>query len=343
MRHREERILKMKALNIAVAACLFAVLAAEAQDAGEGDASRWTFTAGPSWRHNVRTRLRSRQSSAQSAGSSYSSSTSGAYVNPDNDGSTSDWSGTPVIVDDPETPGESLYALQSMQQSAETVTSGSLSDGGGKDYDDSVGLALSACYDVWRNDLLSVGIRGSFSGCWNMRSKAGGGSLLSTTRTSTTTTTYTFDTGPEPSLGVAPVSGVDEVYTSSAQSSTESTEEIVRSGGGSVRWKGDLYLLGLGPRVSVHVTDWLDVYAGCEMLVGISHASVSSSYGRGSETDAQLGCGAYLGLSGWYENIGVFGQVGYDCIRESEASCGGYRAETDYSGLSVTAGLALRF
>ncbi len=333
----------MKALNIAAAAFLFAVLAVEAQETEVADRSRWTFTAGPACRHNVRTRFRGGQSHVPSAGSSYSSSTSGAYVNPDNDGATADWRGTPIVVDDPVSPGESLYALQSVLQSVETSTSGSSSGGGGKDDDDALGLALSACYDVWSSDLFSVGLRGSFSGFWNLRSRAQGSSLVSTRTTTTTTTTYTFDTGPEPSLGEAPVSGVDEVYTDSALSSTETSEEVLRQGGGSVRWKGDLYQLGLGPRAALHVTDWLDVYAGCEMLLGISRASVSCSSGSGSDTDAKFGCGGYLGLAGWYEYVGVFAQVGYDYLDESEVSCGGYRAETDYSGMNVTVGLAVRF
>jgi len=319
----------MKALNVAAAAFLTAVLAVDAQEVEGTDYSRWTFTVGPSWRHNVRTRFRTRRSNAQS----YGYGAYGAYVNPDNDGATSDWSGTPVVVDDPEVPGESLYALQTVQQSVDASANGS--SGGGKDDDDSIGLALSACYDVWRNDFFSVGIRGSFSGFWNMSGRSRVASLVSTR-----TTTYTFDTGPDPSLGVAPVSGVDEVYTDSAQTSTE-VSEVVR--GGSIRWKGDLYQLGLGPRAAVHVTDWLDVYAGCEMLLGISHASVSSSSGSGSDTDAKLGCGGYVGLAGWYEDVGVFAQVGYDYLDESEVSCSGFRAETDYSGLNVSAGLAVRF
>ncbi len=117
----------------------------------------------------------------------------------------------------------------------------------------------------------------------------------------------------------------------------------MRYGGGSVRWKGDLYQLGLGPKATVHCTEWLDAYAGCEMLVGISHSSLDTPSGRGSDTDARLGCGGYLGLAGWYECVGVFAQVGYDYLDDSSISAGGYRAKTDFSGLNLSVGLAVRF
>ncbi len=333
--------MNMRALNFVSALFLFAVLAAEASGFDGDGGSRWTFSAGPSWRNNVRTSVKTRSSGPVSA-PYITVVDSGDYVNPVNDGSTSDWSGTPVVVDDPTTPGQKLYALKSVR-TVEDHSSASV-PGGGKDYEDSIGLSLGACCDVWANDLISVGIRGSFSGSWNMRSRFGGAMVLDTTKTTTTTTTYTFDTGPVPNFGGPPVSGVDEVYTDSAQVSSATTSSgSIRGGAGSVRWKGDLYMLGLGPRVSAHVADWLEVYGGCEMLVGISHSSVSSSHGSGSDTDAQLGCGAYLGLAGWHGNIGVFGQVGYDCLPESEVSAGGCRAETDYSGLAVTVGVALEF
>lgn len=43
------------------------------------------------------------------------------------------------------------------------------------------------------------------------------------------------------------------------------------------------------------------------------------------------------------ENIGFFGQVGYEWIDEDDVSVRGVRATTDYSSLVLSAGIQVRF
>ena len=281
-------------------------------------ADRWSFTIGPAMRSNMKTTL-SGGTRAAAAGGAYEDGRIGSGTG----GSTADWSGNPTIVPDPVDVGQTLYALQLTRSEASAT--------GGSEDETALGLSLSACYDFLATEDFALGLRGSFGGWWNMDETFSGGS-------SRYTDTYLFENGPVPELGTSPVSGLDEVDT------VPSSRDYLSGGPGSrTKISSDLYVLGLGPRAAWHATKWLDAYAGVEGLVGISKTDLTAGGASASDTSAALGAGGYAGLAAYIGYVGFYAQVGYEYLDPADVSAGGLKAETDFSGLTVSAGLCVRF
>ena len=276
----------------------------------------WNLTVGYAWRAQADTDFKGGE--RLSSGGGYADGT----VSP----GTADWTGGSIVDDvvlDVFTPGQYLYALKLNR--AESV-------GGGSDEDAMSGVNVAADYDFWDVGPVSFGVNVRFAGYWGLKNSSAGGY-------SNYVDYFPFESGPFPGYG-APASGVDVAGAADPQY----REYLAGGPGGRVTLKSDLYQIGFGPKVTWHVLSCLDVYGGVEALCTFANSELDAGGASTDEVNCLWGVGGHVGFTGWMtENVGLFGQVGYEWIDEDDVSARGVRAETDYSSLVLSAGLQVRF
>lgn len=201
----------------------------------------------------------------------------------------------------------------------------------GSDEDSIHGFTAAMGYDFYEGEAISIGATLRFAGYWGLNNSTPGGYMVYND-------TYRF-TGlldgrdPQPDR-----MNFDE------PDAYEGRDYIIGGPGGRVTLKSDLYQIGLGPKVTWHALSFLDVYGGVEALCCFVNSDLDAGGAAKSEVSNLWGVGGHLGLTGYVtENIGVFGQAGYEWIDEDEIRVKGISAKTDYSSLVLSAGLQFRF
>ena len=341
----------MNKFNVCFALC---VLTSLSSFADEGELGRWTFSAGPAWRSRVKIETSGRIAAPTPAAN---------RTDPSLDMNVpANWEaeGPAVKVADPlaGVPGSGvpaggqLWQVSSMRTEY-TGVAGRDYAVGASDEDAPLGLTLSAGYDFYRGETFAVGLNLRFAGYWNMKSETRGNYNAGHTHIESYTDHSVF-----PGCPVLGTFGedVDPAYDRPvANGSTPNTalfrDEDYGSRMISTRLRSDLYQIGLGPKVTwspfvgwCEWMEWLDVYGGVEVLCNLARTEFDADGHSSSQTDCLLGFGGNVGLVGNItDNIGIYGQVGYEWVDKSDVSTGGFKADIDYSSLVLSAGVQVRF
>lgn len=201
----------------------------------------------------------------------------------------------------------------------------------GSDDESAHGVTASVGYDFYEGETFSLGATLRFAGYWGIKNSRPGGYMVYND-------TYRFTgllDGIDPQPDRTNYDEPDEYL---------GRDYLVGGPGGRVTLKSDLYQIGLGPKATWHALSFLDVYGGVEALCCFTSSDLDAGGASTSEVNNLWGVGGHLGLAGCItENLGVFGQVGYEWIDEDDVSVKGIHAKTDYSSLVLSAGLQYRF
>ena len=290
---------------------------------------RWHLTVGPAWRARVKTEI-SGATSVESASASRTSTKE---------------SGGRVVVRDPvqEPAGATLYA------DTETVTETIVTPGGGAaamgatDERRPLGVKAKFGYDVWANEAFAVALDLRFAGYWNIKSSASGAAHGGSMSVRRTTDYYLYENGPYPDDSDFEFASPNEdPYLPYRETSDETT--LFASQVRGARLTADLYQIGIGPSVTWHALSWLDAYAGVAALCNIASLDFDAGSQGSSETQCRLGFAGEVGLVGYLtDNLGIYGEVGYEWIDGFDASVGNLNADVDFSSLVVSAGFVFAF
>ena len=305
---------------------------AAAVAATASQAEGWRFSAGPAWRSRVEVKT----SGSASAPLATLGANSVTYEY-DTDHAE--------VVDDPIDPTEKLWDVpvtrtEVIQSTGDGVAS--LSD---SDDPSALGLNLSAGYDVYSGDWFSVGLGLRFAAYFDMKSSSSAFLDTGSTRTRVSTGWFLHEDMPYPpsALPAIPDSSTCPTFRDEKVKS-----DVIDYGTGSrlvtSRYRADLWQIGVGPNVTWHALSWLDAYAGAEAILNLVAADFDANGSSTSRTDCLLGFGGHVGLEAKLtDNLGLYGQVGYEWVDASDASAGGIDANADFSSLVVSAGVCFRF
>ena len=328
----------MKKIIFGCVVGLLAISAAAETSEGRGP---WHLTVGPAWRARVKMET---SGSAATPSIAASSSKTGYDKNPDNGWSASDVSGQKP---DPDGVGGDLWAIGASYTETTVTAGGGDAAMGATDVERPLGVKAKFGYDVWANEAFAVALDLRFAGYWNMRSTCLGRSGSATKTTRTVTDYWLFKGGPFPD---DPVNGSDFDFAPDPELDSRSREygepTATAIGGAAVRSRltADLYQIGIGPSVTWHALSWLDAYAGVAALCNIASLDFDAGSQSSSETQCRFGVAAEVGLIGYLtENLGLYGEVGYEWIDGFDASVGNLNADVDFSSLVVSAGFVFAF
>lgn len=332
---------------LTVAAVSFAALVVRGGGEGlEKSSPRgpWSFSAGPAWRSSMDVDFSgTRQVNFTGTGTGYENGHVGAD---DGSGRTSDWSGPTATLPDPTAPGYNMAGLQLIG----TQNANGILNGNGSDDDSGMGVNLSAGYEFYEAGNFRFGLNLRLAGYWGM--KAAVSSNNGVVEQVRFRDTYLFpnwvdgDATPTPGTDLVSTTPMGGAYARTVIGGGQ-TAPTAFSG----RLRSDLYQIGLGPKVTwspfvgwCEWMEWLDVYGGVEILCNLAHSEFDADGSSSSQTDCLLGFGGNVGLVGNItENIGIYGQVGYEWVDKSDVSTGGFKADIDYSSLVLSAGVQVRF
>lgn len=282
----------------------------------------WSFSAGYAWRQQADTSFKGGKTAQTAPGGVYDDGRAnlGAIAA---DGYY-DWDGgTFVGIPSRTVVGKDEYALALNRKEAVAA---------GGDEEGAHGLTLSAGYGFYETEAFELAAVLRFAGYWGLGNGGRGGYA-------DYDDTYRFGGGLLVDEGVLPArDNYDRLDTYEGRS--------YRAGGpdGRIRLKSDLYQIGFGPKVTWHVFSCLDVYGGVEALCTFVNSELDAGGARADEVNCLWGVGGHVGFTGWVtENVGFFGQVGYEWIDEDDVSAKGVSAKTDYSSLVLSAGVQVRF
>jgi hypothetical protein len=317
--------------------CVVGVMAiSAAAEASEGRGP-WHLTVGPAWRARVKMET---SGSVATPSIAASSSTTDYDKNLDNGWSASDVTGK---KSDPDGVGGDLWAIGASYTETTVTAGGGDAAMGATDVERPLGVKAKFGYDVWANELFAVALDLRFAGYWNMRSTSSGRSGSATKTTRTVTDYWLFKGGPFPDDSDFEFAPDPELDSRSREYGEPTTTAI---GGAAVRSRltADLYQIGIGPSVTWHAFSWLDAYAGVAALCNIASLDFEAGSRSSSETQCRVGVAAEVGLVGYLtDNLGIYGEVGYEWIDGFDASVGGLNADVDFSSLVVSAGLVFAF
>ncbi len=305
---------------------------------------RWTLTIGPSWRSRVKMET---HGTLVAPAPAQRSTDKRDMTDPAN------WTDASLVADPNARTGGipddgKLWGVSDTRTEVYGTAGGDYS-AGAFDEERPLGLNLQGCYDFLRGDTWSVGLNMRFAGYWNMKSSSRGRYDAGSTLTETWQDDYIFpDLSPEAAFAPDPADAI------LANGSTMQGDPVIDTRGSrmvSTRLRADLYQIGLGPKVTwspfvgwCDSLSWLDVYGGVEVLCNIAHTEFDADGRSSSQTDCLLGFGGNVGLVGNItDNIGIYGQVGYEWIDKSDVSAGGFKADIDYSSLVLSVGVQVRF
>lgn len=336
--------MNMKLFTVAVVGFAAMVSLAESNDS----LGRWTFSAGPAWRNQVKMKTKC---SFVAPTPVEPSTTKRDMLN-----NSANWTDA-TLVDDP-LAGQGGIPNDAKIWGVDDTRTEVYPDGyevveaNGESEDHPMGINLQGGFDFYQSETLSVGLNLRFAGYWNMKSSTRG-IYQSFTTTEVWTDHYIFPEMP-PSEDFKPTKWDTIEQPNEPNDTTFVSKDTAVSGVGAVssRFRGDLYQIGLGPKFAwtpfagceACSLDWLTIYGGVEALCNISHTKLNTTGAAGSSTDCLLGFGGNLGvLANFTENLGLYGQVGYEWIDKDDISVGGFKSEIDYSSLVISAGLQYRF
>ena len=328
-----------KLMTVAVALMSFSSFLSFSSFAGENEEGRgrWTFSAGPSWRSRVKME------------------THGTLVAPaPTPPKTTKVRSPGTLVADPNAGKGGIPADGKLWGVSDTRTEVYGTAGANYSADDTdverpLGLNLQGCYDLVRGETWSVGLNLRFAGYWNLKSSSRGYYNAGSTVTDVYRDDYIFpDLAPDGDFAPDPA---DNIVANGDPTRLSHNEDYRGSRAVSTRLRSDLYQIGFGPKVTwspfvgwCDALTWIDVYGGVEVLCNLAHNEFRADGHSSSQTDCLIGFGGNVGIVGnLTENIGIYGQVGYEWIDKSDVSTGGFKADIDYSSLVVSAGIQVRF
>ena len=330
--------------SVLVASAALADGAAENELVKEEGRGRWTLTAGPSWRSRVKMET---HGTLVAPAPTPRSTTKRDMTKSEN------WTGASLVADPNAGTGgiPDDGQLWSVSDTRTEVygTAGANYSVDASDVERPLGLNLQGCYDFLQGETWSVGLNLRFAGYWNMKSSSRGRYNAGSTVTDVYRDDYIFpDLAPD---GIFATDPADSIVKNGDPTLLSHNEDYRGSRMVSTRLRSDLYQIGLGPKVTwspfVGWCEWmerLDVYGGVEVLCNLAHTEFDADGSSSSQTDCLLGFGGNVGLVGNItENIGIYGQVGYEWIDKSDVSTGGFKADIDYSSLVLSAGVQVRF
>lgn len=301
----------------------------------------WELSIGPAWRSTAKSRV---SGSAQVTPPAASFTATYDKVLP-----TLGWTGAEpeiVTVTDPVSLLPTYAATATRTETAVTpgLAVGSLD---ASDSDDSMGLKADATWNVYEEGAFSAGVNFCFSAYWGMRSTVRGSAGGSTT-VSTYTDYFLFSSGPYPPTAPGsplwPIFPLDATPSLPLRTPLDVTTTPHPASAIRARITGDLYQLGVGPRVSYRAIDWLEAYAGAEVLCNIAHTDFAVNGASDASTSCRLGAGGEVGAVAWItDSFGLYAEAGYEWVDETSARNGGMKAGTDFSSLVVGAGLMFGF
>ena len=335
-------------LAVGISATGLCAAEAEAELSPAAERGRWTFSAGPSWRSRVKLETHGRlvaptptprqtiPGADMQDPRNWTPENTAARPNP----GYPDYDATHPNLWGVSAERTEIYGVPGQDY----VVNGS-------DEDAPLGLNLQGCYDFLQGETWSVGLNLRFAGYWNMKSESRGRYNAGGTYTQNYRDWFLFDnvytgnfaTDVDSSLGDRPT----------INGGSDMTDSYVDRGSHVVntRLRSDLYQIGLGPKVTwspfvgwCEWMEWLDVYGGVEVLCNLAHTEFDADGSSSSQTDCLLGFGGNVGLVGNItDNIGIYGQVGYEWVDSTDVSTGGFKADIDYSSLVLSAGVQVRF
>ena len=312
--------------------CAFGLALAAATVQAEG----WRFSAGPAWRSRVEVKT-SGSASAPASVTSGSRSTDYSY-------DLSSPSETPDVSPGA-SPGDTLWSVGAKRTETTLATGACRADFSDADSPDALGFNLAASYDFFSGETLSFGLGLRLAAFFDMKASSSRFLDTGSTRTVVTSGRSLLEAPFPPTPPTAPPPPADRdrlfipgrIVSDSTVYGTGS--RLVRT-----RYRADLWQIGVGPNVTWHALSWLDAYAGAEAILNLVAADFDANGSSTSRTDCLLGFGGHVGLEAKLtDNLGLYGQVGYEWVDASDASAGGLRAEADFSSLVVSAGVVLRF
>ncbi len=312
--------------------CAFGLALAAATAQAEG----WRFSAGPAWRSRVEVKT-SGSASAPASVTSGSRSTDYSY-------DLSSPSETPDTSPGA-SPGDTLWSVGAKRTETTLATGACRADFSDADSPDALGFNLAASYDFFSGETLSFGLGLRLAAFFGMEASSSRFLDTGSTRTVVTSGRSLLEAPfpPTPPTAPPPPADRDRLFIPGRVDS----DSIVHGAGSRfvrTRYRADLWQLGVGPNVTWHALSWLDAYAGAEAILNLVAADFDANGSSTSRTDCLLGFGGHVGLEAKLtDNLGLYGQVGYEWVDASDASAGGLRAEADFSSLVVSAGVVLRF
>ena len=312
--------------------CAFGLVLAAATAQAEG----WRFSAGPAWRSRVEVET-SGSVSAPASVTSGSRSTDYSY-------DLSSPSETPDVSPGA-SQGDTLWSVGAKRTETTLATGACRADFSDADSPDALGFNLAASYDFFSGETLSFGLGLRLAAFFDMKASSSRFLDTGSTRTVVTSGRSLLEAPfpPTPPTAPPPPADRDRLFTPGrivSDSTVYGTgSRLVRT-----RYRADLWQIGVGPNVTWHALSWLDAYAGAEAILNLAAADFDANGSSTSRTDCLLGFGGHVGLEAKLtDNLGLYGQVGYEWVDASDASAGGLRAEADFSSLVVSAGVVLRF
>lgn len=312
--------------------CAFGLALAAATVQAEG----WRFSAGPAWRSRVEVET-SGSASAPASVTSGSRSTDYSY-------DLSSPSETPDTSPGA-SPGDTLWSVGATRTETVRVPGAGRADFSDTDSPDALGFNLAASYDFFSGETLSFGLGLRLAAFFDMKASSSRFLDMGSTRTVVTSGRSLLEAPfpPTPPTAPPPPAARDRLFIPGRVDS-DSTVHGAGSRFVRTRYRADLWQIGIGPNVTWHALSWLDAYAGAEAILNLVAADFDANGSSTSRTDCLLGFGGHVGLEAKLtDNLGLYGQVGYEWVDASDASAGGLRAEADFSSLVVSAGVVLRF
>lgn len=303
----------------------------------------WELTVGPAWRSRAKSRISGSVSVVPVAASSTVSydqniATHGA------------WTGAEpnlVTVVDPSPfalPGDTLWAATAIRTETTVTPGGAFAKLGCTDHDSPMGIKSSVGINVMEIGPVSISLNMRLAAYWRMQSSVSGASGGGTIRTDTFNDYYLFSSGPYPPGTSFAFSFPDTAPYLPYRTPTGSTITAFPANSVRARMKSDLYQIGFGPKASVCVIDWLEVYASVEVLCNLVHEDFDVNGISNSSTTCRLGFGAEAGAVIWLiDGIGLYAEAGYEWIDEANVKIGNAKALADFSSLVMSAGLRVEF
>ena len=312
--------------------CAFCLALAAATAQAEG----WRFSAGPAWRSRVEVKT-SGSASAPASVTSGSRSTDYSY-------DLSSPSETPDTSPGASS-GDTLWSVGATRTETVRVPGAGRADFSDTDSPDALGFNLAASYDFFSGETLSFGLGLRLAAFFDMKASSSRFLDMGSTRTVVTSGRSLLEAPfpPTPPTAPPPPAARDRLFIPGRVDS-DSTVHGAGSRFVRTRYRADLWQIGVGPNVTWHALSWLDAYAGAEAILNLVAADFDANGSSTSRTDCLLGFGGHVGLEAKLtDNLGLYGQVGYEWVDTSDVSTGGLRAEADFSSLVVSAGVVFRF
>lgn len=242
----------------------------------------------------------------------------------------------------PGDPSARKYAATRTVTETVVTPSGTQARLDGSNVDRPLGVKANLGYDIWSTERFALRLNLSFAAYWNMRSAASGfagGGRIDVRRT---TEYYLFGSGPIPDdTDFTSFQPDAEPYRRDAVdlAPTELAERRLHA-----RIRSDLYQIGLGPQATWHVCGGLDAYGRVEALCSLAHLDFDTGVARTAETKCLPGVGGTVGLAASIAgNVALYAEAGYEWIDAAETKLGRARAEVDFSGLVLGAGVVVSF